>query len=367
MPKSRTQGIDQTARTVIIKDFESESAMKKRITRWGTALIWAYLTYFILWLALYVLTGDRFPYVALFNSLGIFWFYPLPALALAAFLVKRREIWAGTGLVALAFLWLWGPTVTPPTGKEPTGPHLKVLTYNVQGQSEVSYLVLETIRQEDADVVFLQELSYELAGRLSAEFKEEYPYQVLHPKLTVNGAGILSKYPLHYDGDTLGGRWKGDPIVASLDWNGREITLVCFHMLKSVFGEAEFLGDTYRAREEAARKIAVLADNSEPLLAAGDANMTQLNTGYDILAASLSDSWVEAGWGLGNSFPARNLPGSVVTWKSGWPVFGELIRIDYVFHSEQWQAVSARLAANNGGSDHRGVVVELVWVGDGVK
>jgi endonuclease/exonuclease/phosphatase family metal-dependent hydrolase len=67
---------------------------------------------------------------------------------------------------------------------------------------------------------------------------------------------------------------------------------------------------------------------------------------------------------LGHTFP-----GAVNEWSSR-PAVGPfavpqwLVRIDYVFHSAHFRAVTARTAQSDGVSDHRGVVVRLALVTD---
>ncbi len=95
------------------------------------------------------------------------------------------------------------------------------------------------------------------------------------------------------------------------------------------------------------------------MIAGGDANATSLNVPYRILVSRLVNSWKEAGFGLGHTFPGSNVPGSSRPNIWGVPVPMWLARIDYVFHSSDWQVVSARLARFDGASDHRGVIAVL--------
>jgi endonuclease/exonuclease/phosphatase family metal-dependent hydrolase len=69
---------------------------------------------------------------------------------------------------------------------------------------------------------------------------------------------------------------------------------------------------------------------------------------------------MEAGWGVGHTFPGvlsskskrLNIAGvDVPTW---------LIRIDYVFHSSHFHAVEAHIGPWDGYSDHRPVIAKLV-------
>jgi endonuclease/exonuclease/phosphatase family metal-dependent hydrolase len=92
---------------------------------------------------------------------------------------------------------------------------------------------------------------------------------------------------------------------------------------------------------------------------AGDFNITHLNEGYAQMTKRLRDAWWEAGFGFGHTYPVDAQPPGLVAWKYGIPVPQRLIRIDYVFASEEWAIASAQVLPSTGGSDHLGVMVEL--------
>jgi endonuclease/exonuclease/phosphatase family metal-dependent hydrolase len=99
------------------------------------------------------------------------------------------------------------------------------------------------------------------------------------------------------------------------------------------------------------------------LIVAGDLNATDQNHAYELIANELHDAWRRVGFGFGHTFPGhptRDEGGSrpsILGLSS--PLW--LIRIDYIFHSQELEATSARLGLypGPGGSDHRGVVATL--------
>jgi len=107
--------------------------------------------------------------------------------------------------------------------------------------------------------------------------------------------------------------------------------------------------------------IADFAREKKAVIVGGDTNVAPLSNAYKIFTSDLSDSWREAGFGLGHSFPGSSIPGSSRPKILGIPVPKWLVRIDYIFHSNDWRAVSARMAQFDGVSDHRGIVVMLEW------
>lgn len=114
-----------------------------------------------------------------------------------------------------------------------------------------------------------------------------------------------------------------------------------------------------RSREREAMLLADLIRQADTVILGGDANTTSLSDAYRILTAELTDSFREAGFGLGHTFPGSKIP------ESDRPHIGSLFappwltRIDYIFHSDDWTVLSARTAHFDGVSDHRGVIVEL--------
>ncbi len=338
--------------------------MKATAKRYLVASVWVYFTLLFGWLGIYLLTGDRFGLISLVNLLAVYYFAPLPLVFVAAWLTRRRELWIGALLGMAAFAWFWGALFVPRPVRalaEVQGrSSLRVMTYNVLGRQSFTSAVIENIRTEDADVVFLQELNPELARAVQAELEDLYPYQYLDPVRGVTGMGTLSKLTLASAGERLPPEWVGDPQVFNLDWAGETVRLVNFHMYPSALASPWAVAAVDRLREEQARALAALARRSGPLIAAGDANTTSLSAAYQILDADLNDVWREAGFGLGHTFPGSAVPGSSRPDFLGVPVPQWLARIDYIFHTPQWGTVSAELARFDGVSDHRGVVAELV-------
>jgi hypothetical protein len=124
-----------------------------------------------------------------------------PALVLLPLLLFFRR-WALALLqlpAMLAFLIYYGPYLLPKGESTPTDADtLTVMTFNIQipPPNEVASVV-EIIRQADADIVGIQELSSTAATAFEAKLRNLYPYQALytHPD-EYPGQGILSRYPI---------------------------------------------------------------------------------------------------------------------------------------------------------------------------
>jgi len=325
--------------------------------------IWIYFTFLFGWLGIYLLTGDRIGPVSLMNLLAVYWFLPLPLIILANLFLRRRVIWVAVLLSAVVFLGLWGELFIPASSRSSNHPanpgYLTVMTFNALGRQNNTPPQIEMLRDENADVVLIQELSQELAEAIQSQLVDRYPYQILEPGSDVEGMGILSKYPLREGDFRLPLSWTGTPQVAVLAWHGHPVTLINFHMNPTTLRTAARVVIDNQRREAQASALVEAVEREGSVIAAGDANATPLNTSYQILTRRLVDSWKEAGFGLGHTFPGSDVPGSSRPDIWGVPVPMWLARIDYVFHTPDWQAESARMARYDGASDHRGVIARL--------
>lgn len=322
---------------------------------------WAYLSALGIWLVLNLLTGESFVAIALINYLAVYFFLPLLGVFLGAVVCGSRSLGWGFTLGVIVFARIWGglfmPRLDPPQAKNPT---LTVMTYNVLAWHSHTQPILDTIRAEDPDIVLIQELNWTLARQLEEQLGEIYPYQLLEPEDDPRGIGTISKHPIRSTGERLPGDWVGGPQVMALEWSGEEVTLVNFHMWPTTgirpLSEVE---RSIRLRETEARLLARVGDSAGPAILGGDANCTSLSTAYRILTRELSDAYQQAGFGLGHTFPGSDIPESDRPHLGGWYVPQWLARIDYVFHTEDWETISARVARFDGVSDHRGVVAVL--------
>jgi endonuclease/exonuclease/phosphatase (EEP) superfamily protein YafD len=283
---------------------------------------------------------------------------------LCAILFHKRDLWIGFGIGALSFVILWGNQFSPARVRQipvKNSAILTIMTYNVLGLHEYTQPIIDTIREEKPDVLFLQELNLSLAQALQEYLQEEYPYQVLHAADSVTGIGVISKYPIQEAGTLPGEFWVGDPVLLDMQWNGRTIHLVNFHMFPSSQIKApEVVSWHLSIREHQATTLNQYARQAGgPVIIGGDANTTPLNDAYKNLAADMTDAWRSAGFGLGHTFPGSDIPGSSRPRLGSWFVPPWLARIDYIFSSQHWETVHARLARFDGVSDHRGVIATL--------
>jgi vancomycin resistance protein VanJ len=318
-------------------------------------LAWLYATALAVVLGIRFGAGDASAWLFVSNALLLFFFLPLPLVLLIGIFTWRRDlvliVAAGAGVV----FYLWGGLFLPRPAPDASGQTLTLLSYNLLGYNFDSRGAVQVIHDSGADLVALNELNPQNAQAIERELATFYPYRWLQARPGVTGSGILSKFPftrieprpLRVPG------WIGEPMAIELEAGRRKLALVGFH--------AASRPSDFRERELQARALADFARAyGGPVILAGDLNATDQNLAYALVTAQASDVWREVGRGFGHTFPGPPTPdsGGSRPVLLGVPVPQWLVRIDYVFHSKELEAVDARLT-ESGGSDHRGVIATL--------
>ena len=310
-------------------------------------------------LALRALLPRLPPILALLNVFVPFLFAPLLLLFPLAWLARSRAILACAGVLLVAFLWLYAPFFLPRPGPGVSHSHraFTVMSYNLGFEHAMPEQLVDTIADEGADIVAVQELVPAMAALVRERLGGAYPYQIAEPGARTNG--LLSRYPV------LHSRWfapagDGRPVIdAVLDVGGAPVRVLVVHPeppgISWLDGDLPLPVGLHedRVRTELADVARRAAGSSVPALVAGDLNATDQSRAYGTLARVLDDAYREAGWGFGFTFPFE-------LRVNGRQVPGPFARLDYVFHSDdlypQWARVRCRP-----GSDHCALVVQFVW------
>ena len=333
-------------------------------------------------------------YFARFIQLDAFWwlelcavFLPYVALlvavaALALALAGRWRMMLFNALLLGLFLlrihpfsWIGG---SPGTSDDA----LSLLTFNVPDLWHVVGLdrtaaMAQLIGATNPDVVALQEASVAFFG--SENRSEMQP----HVSVLSDSLGFAFAFP-----DSSRAVWTPQPAFTRLQmvrqeitrwrfnprdmthttiarsrirWKDREFVLYNVHL--RTFGErkpwregghlfgARHLPDylrqyreAYRVRHREVEEIVRMVEReADPVILCGDLNSTPYNRVYARLAGVLRDAFAERGRGWGMTYHARR----------------PLARIDYVFVSEEWDVVSARVVEDAYLSDHLPLLVRL--------
>jgi vancomycin resistance protein VanJ len=278
----------------------------------------------------------------------------LPVLALVV-LCRHRRLALLTGVPVVGLALVYGPYLLPRSAAPAamTGRQLTVLTFNLQGTTSELDVLAEIIREAEADVVGLQELSREAAEYLRRELRDSYAYAALYPQDNpMQGQGILSRLTISdetYWQDQVE-RPLGN-LRVELDTPGIPIVFYSVHPTPP-FSLAWGLNAAAHHGAVADLIDRVRGEN-RPVVIVGDFNMTDQFPAYGRLTGDLGlvDAFRAAGSaGLGFTFPAgQRLP------------LPPLLRLDYIFHDSRLAASDARVFGRSGPSDHLPVVARL-WL-----
>jgi endonuclease/exonuclease/phosphatase (EEP) superfamily protein YafD len=292
------------------------------------------------------------------NSFTPYWFVPLPFVVPIAFFTRQKWLQATSLLSICIFLLLFGRLFIPQwEPKRSDRLTFTVMTYNLLGTNQDWPAILESILDSEADAIAVQELNPEMARMIQTELEEIYPYQILDSQ-----DSLISRYPITLTEVTLPDSWGTPPRIYQLDFDGQMVVWVNAHFYASFLNfDYPFMQWVFREREHQAQLVADFAAQIDaPLIVTADFNATDQSCAYRIITNQLQDSWREAGWGFGHTFPGGlSSPAIPRIEIAGHLIPMWVVRIDYIFHSDEWRAVKARLGKWDQVSDHRPVIATL--------
>jgi vancomycin resistance protein VanJ len=245
----------------------------------------------------------------------------------------------------------------------PDDVQIHLLTYNLHAEHEVLTPVIDIIRQSGADMVAVQEMSGEMAAAINTELADVYPYRLLYPEPGggyYHGRGFLSRYPVvenHAWPVTYPIPLRLQRLVVLI--HGTRVTVYNFHAAPSQpIYEQGF--DVQPRTQQIQDLLAMIGQETNPLLLMCDCNTYDLDQNYRRIIAVLHDTYREVGWGMGYTNPDW----STQQGREG-PAFIPLHqRPDYIFHNDAFLAVEAMVWPESGGSDHRPLYAVLALKND---
>lgn len=254
------------------------------------------------------------------------------------------------GLILSALLAILG-AVLP--GEQTHGQQITVLTYNTHLESVALDPMVQVIREADANVINLQEVTPELNARLKAEFADRYPYTFdTLASGAYNGQFLMSAYPIIA---TEGWPHPRRLLRVQLDVSGTLVTLYNIHPTSP-----GSVGMSIAPRgEELDFALDLIAAETTPVILMGDFNMEAFGADYRKVSAALTDAWAEVGSGPGFTYPDYRYAQARVNARLPTRLPFPIIRLDYVFYSAGIQALEAQVWSDSGGSDHRPMRVLL--------
>ncbi|HEX2908133.1 MAG TPA: endonuclease/exonuclease/phosphatase family protein [Phototrophicaceae bacterium] len=325
----------------------------------------SYVVLLVLYLALRLLFGDGFWWLSLLNTFAHLLFLPLLVLLPLALLIRARGAALRLlPLIVVAGLW-FVPAYLPKTVLA-ANPTLKVLTFNVWRHNHDLHQIEGWVRQTQADIVMLQEISPTYATDTLPGLLDIYPYQSSQADNTRWGGNIiLSRYPiLSQDYIDLQTPDNPSPLRLVLDVDGEAVAVYNVHLAWPSrqtprlslpwdnFGLRVLLGFDDRIRNQQIQHLVDhLKTEPHPFIIAGDFNASSSSATYQPLATVMRDSFHEVGVGFGGTWPVSQVRGLL-------EIVPPLIRIDYIWHSDQFRALDAQRGPELG-SDHLPLLVTL--------
>jgi endonuclease/exonuclease/phosphatase (EEP) superfamily protein YafD len=326
------------------------------------ALVTAYIVGLGVYLVCRTIFGDNYWWLGMLNEFAWYFFLLLPITFILSLLLKNRPAFGGN-LLLIAVLLIWfGPGYLPNNPPPPTRTTVKIVTFNVWIYNEQLAAVNAWLEEMEPDFVLLQEITSGLADGEDS-LNNRFPYQVSKTSTTENfGTLLLSRHPILSE-TPLSSLEDFSLHRYTLDVNGRIIALYNAHMPQPI-GESHFSFshdnlivqnilsyDNTRRNEEIRNLLRRIEKEEYPYIIAGDFNMSDQTVIYGEISAEMTDSFREAGTGSGNSWP-------VLVLDHITPLIPPLLRVDYIWHSQEFRTVEA-FRGPELGSDHLPLVAEL--------
>src|SRR3954470_3751269 len=158
----------------------------------------------------------------------------------------------------------------------PAGTSFLVMTHNAGNGHARPPKLTQVLRESDADIIGLQEITAEQATALDTALCDVYPFRVLYGE-GIPGKGFLSRFPI-----TASRRLQFYPnrpdLWGQFDLGGRTLEIVNGHPWPPrIHWNGYYQGKETR---EHIRKLLALATSGQPTIVLGDFNFTETNEAY---------------------------------------------------------------------------------------
>lgn len=250
-------------------------------------------------------------------------------------------------VVALSLVACGSPPLEP-RDPDPGVPHFKIETFNVEFQHWDDEATVEAVGHADADIVCLQEVTFDWEDVLRERYADEYPHMLFQPRKGTGGLAMLSRYELTDQGthQAIDGTHPAWHVLADTPMG--PVQLLNVH-LRSIFAGGGSAVTAYLAVSTDHR--AEIQDFSSyclqgaPTLVMGDFNEEPDGAAVDFLESR----------GFRDILPLYH-PGQP-TWryKAGWQFEQSL---DHILYNDQFEPLNSYVV-RKGNSDHIPVVAHV--------
>jgi vancomycin resistance protein VanJ len=313
-----------------------------------------YVVFIILWMAARLRIFDQFWLLALLNTVAEYLFAPLPILLFIGIWKCNRVSLAELCIPLLLFLLMFGHLFWPPSSNESVEDKqaIALMSFNVLYSNTTHDAIVDSIQAANPDIVGFQELMPAMAVSLVEELESDYPYNTFQLLETTGlSTAVLSKF--HIDSVEQFDLPPRDLALHTVvQVQGKKSHILVVHLSPNNFFDysasafVALVKERYGHREKETMQLRqMIQDLDGPVLLMCDCNMTDTSEAYARLDTVLDDSFSEAGWGMGHTLQLLQ------------PSF-PLQRIDYIWHTEEFEAIYAYIG-QDGGSDHLPIVAKL--------
>jgi len=239
---------------------------------------------------------------------------------------------------------------------QPDETSMTVMTFNLGNGLVAPADLVSYLRESEADLVALQEVTPEIAEALETDLADIFPYREVRG-LGIPGKALLSRYPI------TRAEWlelnPGRPdLLATVNLAGQPVDVLVAHP-----PPPELNGGIVQPREgtfeQFDRIVEIAAESENPFLLLGDLNVTSLQPRHrELESIGLQDVFGAVGSGTGFTFPKRLPPLPEI-------LIDPVLRIDYIWASEAWKPLSASVGEDIG-SDHLPVIARITLADESV-
>lgn len=322
------------------------------LRRWLESMLVWYLLFMIAYLVARFVIQTDWRFVALLDNVAAYLFFPIIIGFLISLLLRARRLFGLYLLVSLIGLLWVGRALIPLQFSEASmnGTRIELISFNVSPENTRLDEASAWISSHSPDILALQDFAEDMSA--FSALAESYEYSASLDFVT--DSVVYSRYPILEAGDISLDDWMIQRLV--LDVEGSQVLLYNLHLsMPFNENEADWLVlryDDFRRDAQIKRLMEAVAEETLPVILAGDFNMSEWSPIYSELASQLQDAYRNTSWGIGATFPAG-------ASEEPYATFPRLFRLDYVWYSEPIEANYA-IVGTNLGSDHLPLRVELI-------
>ncbi|MBN2146942.1 MAG: endonuclease/exonuclease/phosphatase family protein [Anaerolineales bacterium] len=281
-----------------------------------------------IWWRFELLSHFRLQYLVLLTLLGLI------------FALRGQTVGALLGKIfALLNLVLILPLYLPQRKPQRASRTCRVFLANVLGQNSHYHRLIQSVQASQADLLVFVETNTGWMAAIQPALQETYPHCYAEVREDNYGIVIFSRLPLQHTKTHWFGPANVPTLVASLEWEGKALTLIATHPPPP---KAPHMT---RQRDAQLNELADFASRQESeILLLGDLNTTSWSDAFrNLLRESrLHDS--RRGFGIQPTWPAHS------------PLF--LIPLDHILHSAGIHIHQRKVLAAIG-SDHLPVLLDF--------